>query len=46
MMNLRNVASALNNFLITTTGKLNIQQIEEADAISVLKDCYLETSLR
>jgi uncharacterized protein (UPF0147 family) len=36
----RNVASAFNNFFITITEKLNIQQIEKRDAISILKDLF------
>jgi len=33
-----NVASAVNNFSVTITEKLNIQQLEKGDAISILKD--------
>jgi hypothetical protein len=33
----RNVASAFNNFFITIAEKLNIQQTEKGDAISILK---------
>ena len=36
------VANALNNFFVTNTEKLNIQQIEKGGAISILKD-FLET---
>jgi len=32
------VAKAFNNFFITITEKLNIHQIEKADAIQILKD--------
>jgi hypothetical protein len=32
----RNMAKAFNNFFITITEKLNIQQIEEGDAVSIL----------
>jgi hypothetical protein len=34
------VAKAFNNLFITITEKLNIQQIEEGDAISVLVDSF------
>jgi len=34
----RNVAKAFNNLFITITEKMNIQQVEKGDAISVLKD--------
>ena len=33
----RNIANAFNNFFITIAEKLNIQQIEKGDAISVLR---------
>jgi hypothetical protein len=33
-----NVANAFNNFFITVSEKLHIQQIGKGDAISVLKD--------
>jgi hypothetical protein len=33
-----NVANAINNVSITITEKLNIQQLEKGDAISLLKD--------
>jgi hypothetical protein len=33
----RNIANAFNNFFITIAKKLNIQQIEKGDAISVLR---------
>jgi hypothetical protein len=36
----RNVAKAFNNLFVTITEKLNIQQIEEGDAISILKDSF------
>jgi hypothetical protein len=32
------VAKAFNNFFITITEKLNIQQIVKGDAISIVKD--------
>ena len=32
--------SAFNNLSLTTTKKLNIQQIEKGDAISILKDSF------
>ena len=35
-----NVANAFNNFCITVTEKLNIQQLEKGDAISLLKDSF------
>jgi hypothetical protein len=31
------VANAINNFFITSTEKLNTQQIEKGDAISILR---------
>ena len=34
------MANAFNNFFITITEKLNIQQIEKGDAISILKDSF------
>ena len=34
------VASAFSNFCITITEKLNIQQLEKGDAISILKDSF------
>jgi hypothetical protein len=34
------VANAFNNFLITITKKLNIQQIVKGDVISILKDLF------
>jgi hypothetical protein len=34
------MASAFNNFFTTLTEKLNIQQIEKRDAISLLKDSF------
>jgi hypothetical protein len=33
-----NVANAVNSVSITITEKLNIQQLEKGDAISILKD--------
>jgi hypothetical protein len=36
----KNVASAFNNFFITITEKLNLQQIAKGDAISTLKDSF------
>ena len=35
------MANAFNNFFITITGKLNIQQIEKGDAVSVLQHSFL-----
>jgi len=35
-----NMANAFNNFFITITDKLNIQQIQQGDAISILKDSF------
>ena len=35
-----NMAKAFNNFIITITEKLNIQQIQQGDAISILKDSF------
>jgi hypothetical protein len=32
------VVTALNNFFVTSTEKLDIQQIEKGDVISILKD--------
>jgi hypothetical protein len=37
------VAKALNNFFITITEKLIVQPIEKGDAISIIKDSFLET---
>jgi hypothetical protein len=34
----KNVANAFNKFFLTTAAKLNLQQVEKADAISFLKD--------
>jgi hypothetical protein len=34
------MASAFNNFFMINTEKLNIQQIEKWDAISILKDSF------
>jgi len=34
------MANAFNNFFITITDKLNIQQIQQGDAISILKDSF------
>jgi hypothetical protein len=36
----RNAAHAFNNFFITTGEKLNVQQIQKGDAISVLKNSF------
>ena len=36
----KNVANAFNNFFITITEKLSIQQIAIDDAISILKDSF------
>ena len=38
------VASAFNNFFTTLTEKLNIQQIEKGDAISLLKESFSRNS--
>jgi hypothetical protein len=38
------VINAINNIFTTITEKLNIQQIEKWDTISVLKDLFPETS--
>jgi hypothetical protein len=38
-----NVANAFNNFNIKITKKLNIQQTEKGDAVSILKIHFLET---
>jgi len=35
-----NVANAFNNFFVTITKTLNIQQIKNRDTISVLKDSF------
>jgi len=35
-----NMANAFNNFFTTITYKLNIQQIQQEDAISILKDSF------
>ena len=35
------VANAFNNFFVIISEKLNIQQIEEGNAISILKDSFL-----
>jgi len=35
-----NVANAFNNFFITITVKLNMQQIATGDAVSILKDLF------
>jgi len=40
LKNPTNVANAFNNFCITITEKLNIQQLEKGDAISLLKDSF------
>jgi hypothetical protein len=37
------IANAFNNLFIIITEKLNIQQIQEGDAISLLKDSLLAT---
>jgi hypothetical protein len=34
------MANAFNNFFITINDKLNIQQIQQGDAISILKDSF------
>jgi hypothetical protein len=34
------VANALNNFFVTNTGKLNIQQLNKRDAVTILKDSF------
>jgi hypothetical protein len=34
------MANAFNNFFITITEKLSIQQIEKEDAVSILKDSF------
>ena len=39
-MDPKNVANAFNNFFITITEKLNNQQIEKADATSILKHSF------
>jgi hypothetical protein len=36
----KNVANAFNNSYITISEKLNIQQIEKGDAVSILKDSF------
>jgi hypothetical protein len=36
----RNVAKAFNNLIVTITDKLNMQQVEEGDAISILKGLF------
>jgi hypothetical protein len=36
----KNAANAFNDFFITITEKLNIQQITKGDAISILKDPF------
>jgi hypothetical protein len=36
----RNVANAFSNFFITIAEKLNIQQVEKGDAISILKGLF------
>jgi len=36
----KNVANGFNNFFITVTKKLNIQQLEKHNAISNLKDLF------
>jgi hypothetical protein len=38
------VANAFNNFFITITEKLSIQQIEKEDAISILTDSFPSNS--
>ena len=35
-----NVANTFNNFFITITVKLNMQQIATGDAVSILKDLF------
>jgi len=40
LKNPTDMASAFNNFFITITEKLNIQQIQKRDAISILKDSF------
>jgi hypothetical protein len=35
-----NMSNAFNNFFITITEKLNIQQIQKGDAISILVDSF------
>jgi hypothetical protein len=35
-----NVANAFNNFFTTITEKLNIQQIQTGDAVSILTDLF------
>jgi len=37
-----NMANAFNNFFITMTDKLNIQQIQQGDATPILKVNFLE----
>jgi hypothetical protein len=39
------VANTLNNFSVTITAKLNIQQIQKGDTIPILKFHLLATSL-
>jgi hypothetical protein len=34
------VANAFNKFFLTIAEKLNMQQVEKADAISILKDAF------
>jgi hypothetical protein len=44
LKNPKNMANAFNNFCVTVTEKLNIQQIEKGDAVSILKSIhFLET---
>jgi hypothetical protein len=43
-MDPKDVAFAFNNFFITITEKLNIQQRQKGDAISILNIYFLETS--
>ena len=40
LKDLTNVANAFNNFIITITEELNIQQIAKGDAMSILKDSF------